>query len=261
VLLVLWLGRLKSTRMWTVDIAFVPTEVVSSEELFRHLLSANLAIIERDNFNQLGSSLRRKRVVSLLWRHWGVSSAQECMCAIEQRVQNLGFASLAERAAYAAWRTGERLDSEAFDALADTFKFLVMEFGFLRLRDIRPEHLTQMACDIQQLAYLARLGYSAGFLSRDRATEVLVHLQRQAQQHYGSWEDFSLSALIGMGMRCRLNAFDPGDWREIAHSHRILMTAERQTLSHAAPWLAKAEAMPSNSMAHRHLPALLTAAG
>lgn len=224
-----------TVRGWARAIAFKPTERMSADDLFDCLLSANLALLERDDFNQLGSALGRRRVEVILANHWRVHSRNECLRAIEQRMRCLGVASASEEAAAAAWLRGAVIPSPAYDALRGVLAFLEDE-GLADLRRVSGRHLTPMASDIQQVAYLARLGFSAGHLSREYTREVLNRLRRMARAHYTCWEMFSLSALIGMGLRNGLDPYDLGAWPLMARSHRVLRAAQQHTLRHASPW-------------------------
>lgn len=79
-----------------------------------------------------------------------------------------------------------------------------------------------------------RLGFSAGYLSRKDAQAALTRFQEIARAHYASWEDFSLSGSIALGVRSPIDTFDLGNWRKIARSHEVLRRAQRTTLAHAA---------------------------
>src|SRR6185312_9457598 len=84
-----------------------------------------------------------------------------------------------------------------------------------------------VAWDVQQAAYVVRLGRAAGYLSRSMAESTLARLQHAARGHYTSWTDYSLSALLGMGLRGR---FDLAEWHRVARSHDALMTAHAELL-------------------------------
>ncbi|RZL91710.1 MAG: DUF1266 domain-containing protein, partial [Variovorax sp.] len=196
---------------WTRSIEFSPTERMSAEDLFGSLLSANLALLEHDDFNQMKSALCRLRVDAILALHWGVTSKDECLRVLDRRLGCLGVPSPAEIAAYTAWRYGWPIDSEDCRALFETGKLLANEARIIKMEDIRDAHLNPMAWDIQ-VAYLVRLGLAAGHLSREHADGVFTRLRQLARVHYQCWRDFSLSALIGMGMRTPIDPFDLRGW-------------------------------------------------
>jgi hypothetical protein len=209
---------------------------VSADQLFGYLLSANFAVLEEDDFNQLGSSLAKERVEAVLMLHWRVQHACECVWLIERWLQCLGTGFPAERAAYAAWRNGHVVDSNTYAALQETCRFLVHDARVVGAKQINDVHLNPVAWEIQQAAYLVRLGFSAGYLSRKDAQAAITRFQEIARAHYASWEDFSLSGLIALGVRSPIDTFDLGNWRKIARSHEVLRRAQRTTLAHAARW-------------------------
>jgi hypothetical protein len=217
-------------------IAFVPTEPVTPRELAGYLLSANLAVLEHDNFNQLGSALPAWRVRALLLRYWDVTSLQSFHEALEHRLQWYGIGSEEEMQALEAWREGEAEPSDAYAALEDICQFLSVHAGLASPRDIGPHHANLMAWDVQQLAYLVRLGFTLQYLSRDRAQGILKMLQGEIRLHYRSWKEYSLSSLIGMGLRSPIDLEDVGDWYHIARSHAMLLHAASSPIAHARLW-------------------------
>ena len=144
-----------------------------------------------------------------------------------------------------AWRYGTIVDSDDYRALCETCQFLGREARVIEAGSIRHVHLSPMAWDIQQVAYLMRLGLTAGHLSREHAEGVFSRLRQVARVHYTSWEDFSLSALVGMGMRSPIDPFDLRGWHRIARSHRVLLAAQPLTLSYAADWAGRTVSMRS----------------
>lgn len=230
------------------QIALRPSEPMLPDELFGCLLSANFATLEGDDFNQLGSSLSERRVRDVLTQHWRVQSSDECVWLIERGLRSLGVGAPAEKAAYAAWRSGYVVHSGAYAALHEICRLLVQDIRVVEASQIRDVHLSSLAWDVQQLAYLVRLGFSAGHLSRQTARRILKRLQEAACERYASWEDYSLSALIAVGVRNPIDSFDSGDWRKLARSHLVLLQAQRATFSHATRWrLAAPVALPAAS--------------
>ncbi|WP_093110808.1 DUF1266 domain-containing protein [Variovorax sp. CF079] len=148
----------------------------------------------------------------------------------------LGTGFPAERAAYAAWRSGHVVDSAAYAALQEVCRFLVQDARVVEAKQIQDVHLNPVAWKIQQASYLVRLGFSAGYVSRLNAQAALKRLQEIARAHYTSWEDFSLSGLIALGVRSPIDSFDLVDWRKIARSHEVLLRVQYSTLAHAARW-------------------------
>ncbi|VTU14237.1 hypothetical protein SRS16CHR_00992 [Variovorax sp. SRS16] len=221
---------------WARAMRFRSIEDVSPHELFGYLLSANLALLARDNFNQLPSGLSQARIRHVLATRWRVSSSHACVRVIEQRRKWLGLTTPAEDEALSAWRSGRIVDSECYGALHDTCIFLSLRARVVGMQEISEQHLCAMAWDIQQVAYLVRLGVAAGFVSRGRAENTLAGLQREARMHYSSWRDYSLSTLIGMGLRREVDAYDSETWWRIARSHKMLLEDRHTPISHAAPW-------------------------
>jgi hypothetical protein len=84
-----------------------------------------------------------------------------------------------------------------------------------------------VAWDVQQVAYVVRLGRAVGYLSRSMAESTLARLQHAARAHYTSWTDYSLSAMLGMGLRGR---FDLVEWHRVAQSHELLLTRHADLL-------------------------------
>jgi hypothetical protein len=224
----------KSVARRARRIAVRPTEPVSPDQLFGYLLSANFAVLEGDDFNQLGSSLAKELVEAVLIQHWRVQRGCECVWLVERWLRSLGTGFPA--AAYAAWRSGHVVDSDAYAALEEICRFLVQDARVVEARQIQNVHLNPAAWEIQQAVYLVRLGFSAEYLSRANAQAALRRLQEAARAHYASWEDFSLSGLIALGVRGPIDSFDLVNWRKIARSHEVLLRAQRTTLAHAVRW-------------------------
>ncbi|MET0542403.1 MAG: DUF1266 domain-containing protein [Variovorax sp.] len=227
-----------SQDRWTHAIRFAPTETMSPAQLFGCLLSANLALLEHDNFNQLASALPVRRVRAILAAHWQIDSPASCRGAIFGRLHHLGRASKEEEAAFAAWAAGTTIDTPAFAALHDVCRFLSMDAQVTSPRRMLDRPFDMLAWDIQQVAYIMRLGLAAGLVQRDLAERMFGLLQDRARDAYHSWNDFSLAMLVGMGMRSPVDTFDIGGWIEFARSHTVLLESRDTLLRHAAPWTA-----------------------
>jgi len=219
---------------WARAVAFKPKEPMSPEQLFGCLLSANFALLTRDNFNQLASALPLRRVTSLLREHWGIEDASGCVGVIDDRIERIGQMSASEKHAIAAWLAGSQVDSNEFAALEDTCRFMSLRARITS--ELQHGHLSVLAWDIQQLAYLLRLAYSAGHISRDETESALERLKQRARSHYASWEDYSLSSLVGLGMRGSLEIFDEVEWTQFARTHSVLVGQPRSPVRHAAAW-------------------------
>lgn len=243
--LIVWLALLCAgvgVRMGWSDasrarrIAFRPAEAMTAPQLFGLLLGANVALLEHDDFNQLASALPRRRVREVLAQYWNVRSAQDFQAVIEHRLCGVGAVSTEEADAIAAWHAGTPVDTVAYQSLRDVLVFLSAHAGIVKPGEIREQHCHMVAWDVQQVAYLLRLGFTMGYISRDSVRRVLERLQKTARIHYTSWKDYSLSALVGMGLRGVLDLDDIGDWYEIARSHTVLMAARRSLLAQAGEW-------------------------
>jgi hypothetical protein len=231
-----------SDANWARGIAFAPTEAIAAHQLFGLLLGANLALLERDDFNQLASTLPRRRIHELLARYWNVRSARDFQQVVDTRLRTLGAVSSEEAEAFEAWRIGEPADTAAYRSLRDVLVFLSAHAGIVKPGEIRDQHCRLVAWDVQQVAYLLRLGFTLGYASRESVWRTLDRLQPMARLRYTSWKDYSLSALVGMGVRGVLDLNDVGDWHHIAHSHTVLLAARRSLLAQAADWTVPADA-------------------
>jgi hypothetical protein len=220
---------------WCAAIKFKRADAVSPHQLFGYLLSANLAVLEQDDFNQLGSAHSTRRIRDLLELYWRIHSSEDLHRVLQYRLAQLGLSSPEEHAAYDAWRNRNPIDTETYAALLDVCVFLSVDAGVVKPREISDRHLQMMAWDIQQAAYILRLGFALGYVTREFAESNLSRLQREARIHYTSWKDYSISSLVGRGLRARIDLFDPGDWQRIAQSHAVL-TATHSPIAHAAPW-------------------------
>ncbi len=214
-----------------------------------------------DNFraddNQLASTLSRRRIRRLLAQYWNIRSAQDFQKVIEQRLCGLGAVSSEEAGAIEAWHAGARLDTTAYRSLQDVIVFLSAHAGIVKPGEIREQHCHMVAWDVQQVAYLLRLGFTMGYISRDSVRRVLERLQKMARIHYTSWKDYSLSALVGMGLRGVLDLDDIGDWYQIARTHTVLLAARRSLLARAGEWsapLPSADAGPVSSFSALDVP-------
>lgn len=230
------LGRGLGAKAWSNAIAFRPREEMSPEQLFGCLLSANFALLMRDNFNQLGSALSERRMRKTLAEHWGIVSQLKCRRAIESGLARVGEMSAPEKRAIAAWFQGGQLESNEYAALEHTCMSMVLGARISRVDELRHDHLSVIAWDIQQLAYLVRLAYALDYVSKDLAEAVLVRLRLRARSHYNSWHDYSLSALVGLGLRGSPEVFDSSTWGRFARTHEVFLDARRSPISIASRW-------------------------
>lgn len=231
-----------SDANWARGIAFAPTEAIAPHQLFGLLLGANLALLEHDDFNQLASTLPRRRIQDILARYWNVRSARDFQQVIDKRLRSLGAVSSEEAEAFEAWQIGEPVDTAAYRSLRDVLVFLSAHAGIVKPGEIGDQHCHLAAWDVQQVAYLLRLGFTMGYASRESVWRTLDRLQPMARMRYTSWKDYSLSTLVGMGVRGVLDLDDIGDWHHIARSHTVLLAARRSLLARAADWTATAHA-------------------
>ena len=215
-------GRSYSTSIWKVK--FRPEAYPSQAELFSCLLSGNIALIEKDNFDQLASSLSEERVQQVLHRFWEIEGPESFSVGLQQAFFQLGNTQLNEREAFGAWNTGLACNTPTYIRLFDVCRFLSVNAALIEPGRIGARQLNMTAWDTQRLAYLVRLGYAAHYMSRDAALQSLRRLSVAARAHYTSWEDFSISALIGMGVRSEVDVLEASVWHGLAQTH-VAMTA------------------------------------
>jgi len=238
--LVLWVvlrGRFgPSQARWARAIEFRPTESMSPEQLFGCLLSGNFALLMRDNFNQLESSLHRVRVNRTLAEHWAIHCPFDFRRVLEARLARMGQMSQLEHGAIAAWHAGHWAQSNEYAALERTCMFMTLRAHIVDEDALRQGHLSVLAWDVQQVAYLLRLGLAVEYVSRRFADSVLDMLRARVRSTYASWQDYSLSALVGLGMRGSLEIFDATEWMQFARTHSVLLDERHSPIRCAAPW-------------------------
>lgn len=238
--LVLWIflrGRLgPSVQAWSRSIAFKPAAPTSADELFGYLLSGNFALLLRDNFNQLRSALSKRRIFQVLQEHWGITTPIDCRRVIQARIESLGRMSPIEKRAIAAWLVDAPIDSNEYAALDDTCKFMALRAHIAQMDDLRHGHLSVLAWDLQQLAYLVRLACAVDHVSEASAEEVLAVLTERARANFASWKDYSLCALVGLGLRGSLEVFDHAEWALFARTHTVFLNPRGSPTRHASHW-------------------------
>jgi hypothetical protein len=228
-------ARAKDSR----QIEFAPAEHMSPEQLFGCLLSANFAVFMDDNFNQLASALPERRVRRLLAEQWGIQTDADCLRVIHQRMERLGAISPAEMQAVGAWLEEQRLGSEGVCPPARTPVARLASTD-----DMSHGHLSVLAWDIQQLAYLVRLARAVGHVSQRDAEAALARLAVRARMHYGSWEVYSLAALVGLGMRGAMEVFETSAWERYSRTHSVLLRGRRSPIRFASSWSVARAAAP-----------------
>ena len=226
----------RSQERWARAIAFQPTEPMSADQLFCCLLSGNLALLMGDNFNQQESSLAERDVAGILAQHWAIHSAADLRDMLDAHLMRMGAMSPSEELAIAAWLMGVKVESNEYAALEKTCRFMAWKARIATVDELQNSHLSVLAWDIQQTAYLVRLGLSAGLVPPDLAARVFDLLRTRARSHYASWKDYSLSALVGLGMRGSLENFDGTEWTRFARSHSVLLDEHRSPIWSAAAW-------------------------
>ncbi|SCK61060.1 Protein of unknown function [Variovorax sp. HW608] len=227
-------------------VEFAPTEEMSPERLFGCLLSANFAVLMNDNFNQLASALPERHVRRLLAEHWGIQTRADCLRVIGQRMERLGEISPAEMRAVAAWLEEQRLGA---DGACTPHRSPAERLA--SADDMSHGHLSVLAWDIQQLAYLVRLACAVGHVSQRDAEAVLERLAIRARMHYGSWEVYSLAALVGLGMRGAMEVFETSAWERYSRTHSVLLRGRRSPIGFASSWSvarAVAPGLPADAL-------------
>jgi len=175
-----------SQANWARAIAYRPTRAMSPDQLFGCLLSGNFALLMRDNFNQPESSLSRERAAAVLAELWGVHSPIELRRVIKDRLARMGQMSSLEAGALAAWHAGHWAQSSEYAALEQTCMFVISKARIVDDDALRQARLSVLAWDVQQVAYLVRLGLAVGHVSRLLADSVLDVLRARAQAEYAS---------------------------------------------------------------------------
>lgn len=209
----------------------VPPRDSSPELLFGCLLSANFAVLMKDNFNQLASALPERRIRKLLAEHWGIETRADCVRVIEQRMARLGETSPAEILGVAAW-LDERRGGESVHPSRASAEHLASA------DDLSHGHLSVLAWDIQQLAYLVRLARAVGHVSHGQAESVLARLSLRARMHYGSWKVYSMAALVGLGMRGAMEVFETSEWERYSRTHSDFLSGRHAPIRLASSWSA-----------------------
>jgi hypothetical protein len=207
-------------------ISFEPTEPMSREQLFQSMLSANFALLLHDDFNQLGSSLPDEQAREILAIHWGVGSMPTYRVELETQLRRLGDSQIRRALPTARPRTNvEHPEFVTPGVPAGHFDLLTHD------------QISVLAWDIQQLAYLVRLGYKVDYLPRDYAQAILQDIAALARSHFSSWSDYSLSALVGMRLRGPMEIFGVSEWNRFSQTHALLLTGRAGSpLAEAAAW-------------------------
>ncbi|SEB26247.1 DUF1266 domain-containing protein [Variovorax sp. YR216] len=229
-----WGARIGNSR----PVEFAPSGDMSPELLFGCLLSANFAVLMQDNFNQLASALPERQVRKLLAGHWGIEAHADCVQVIEQRMARLGEMSRAEIQAVAAWLDEQRSEVENAHASRPPVEHLAST------DDLSHGHLSVLAWDIQQLAYLVRLACAVGHVSQAHAEAVLARLALRARLHYGSWNVYSMAALVGLGVRGAMEVFETSAWERYSRTHSIFLSGRHSPTRFASSWSAARVAVP-----------------
>ena len=209
---------------------------VSLEELFSYRLSGNLALIEKDDFNQLRSSLSMKRIREVLFQYWQIKGPEDFSVSLQQAFFQLGDTSAIEQQAFDAWNTGAACNTANYIRLFDVCKFLSVDAGLINASRIGSRQLDMTAWDIERTAYLVRLGYASHYIQRDGAAQSLRRLSTAAKARYDSWEDFSISALIGMGIRSDVEISQANVWHSYARTHLALISSAGAPAEQIADW-------------------------
>ncbi|WP_444813438.1 DUF1266 domain-containing protein [Variovorax gracilis] len=165
----------------------------------------------------------------MLAGHWGIASRADCHRTLGEALRRLGCMSQEKTRAIAAWRPSEQY-GENNGARRDRRTMVD------RSSEPSHDHRSVLAWDVQQLAYLVRLALAIGYATRDEADSLLETLAARARLHYASWEDYSLSALTGLGLRSSLEVLDrAAEWTEYSHTHSALLD-KRSPVRSASSW-------------------------
>ncbi len=219
-----WPGASFTPRGRTIRLK--PTEPMSREQLFQFMLSANFALLMHDDFSQLGSSLSDEQVREILDIHWGVDSMHAYRIELEAQLRRICDSPI--RVAHTAARPRATIEHP---------EFVTPRIPAANLDLLTHDQISLLAWDIQQLAYLVRLGHKVDHLPREDAEAVLQNIAALARSHFSSWDDYSLSALVGMRLRGRVEIFGASEWNRFSQTHALLLTGRAGSpLAEAAAW-------------------------
>lgn len=207
------------------------------------LLSANVFLLNRDDFRQLASSKPGADVKQILASWWGVSAPQDLRDALDRVRAQLARPPAEQAEALAASAQGRTLPTRSGQALRQTIEWLqARQPPLLPPGGIGAVHLNAAAWNIERQACLVRWGFSVDHLRTEEAWALLADLLAQARRHYPRFEDYSLSYLLVRGMWSAPGeddaggADETGDWPELADAHRKLLNDAASPLVTAEKW-------------------------
>jgi hypothetical protein len=206
------------------------TQEMPPDQLFGCLLSGNFALLLGDNFKQLASGLSEQRAERILAAQWGVTSQASCHRVIDDRLVRLGAMSPEESDALGAWLTGEGEQSEGAGSSMGLRERLELVAG------LRRDYHGVLAWDIQVLAGLLRVALKVRHIHQDEAERDMVFLAQRARSSFDSWEEFSLCALVGLGMRNSMEIFESAEWSHAVRTHSNFLDG-RDSPTRRAPWV------------------------
>lgn len=212
-----------------------------AQELFGCLLSANLAVLENDNFDRIESSLSSWKARRALTKHWGIWTTAGLRKTISVGFDNAGQTSEDEREALEAWASNRETNCATFWAIRDIVLLMATYTAAIPFTSVRLKRFSLLAWDIQQLAYIVRLGTAAGMLSVHEGRDWLRLLADKIRCYYSNWHEYSLNAIVGRCIKHPVDWFRLGQWTELVATHDKFLALGRGAFAQALPWSQEAQ--------------------
>ena len=170
------------------------------ETLFRILLSGHQALLEGDNFNQMASALGKHASIAMLKSRWKVDNQHSLENYLANSLDSMGTPSQDE---------ADVLQNEfkatskprLYGLLNKICGNLIDSACIANSSELSPIHFQMLAHDAQDRANVIRLSLAAGYIDEVSATNELSKIEFKVVAAYDSWQQYSLSALIGYSVR------------------------------------------------------------
>lgn len=200
-----------------------PADGMTTNQLFECLLSGNLAVSLGDDFRQLESGLSDRRAEGNLALHWGIDSREICRRVVGERLTFFGATTCGAKRAIDTWYHREDVDLDEKVLIEEAYLYLALHANLAHEEAPCHDPLSMLAWDIQQLAVIVRLSLKLAYIDRHEAEAILRTLAEQARSGFRSWKDFSLCAMVGLGMSGSIALFDTNEWAWLASTHAVFL--------------------------------------